>query len=123
MDSIIIKGLRIFAYHGLNPEEQEDGQIFEIDIKANVDLQKSGQTDDIEDTVSYSKIIKTVKKVVLSENNDLIERVAQRIAEALLNEYKLIQEVKIKVKKPDAPIDADFDYTAIEIIRRRDPLE
>lgn len=123
MDKIIIKGLKLFAYHGLNPEEQQDGQIFEFDIKAQLDLQKAGQTDDIEDTVSYAKIIKTVKKAVLSERNDLIERVAHRAAEAVLNEYDKIQEVKITVKKPNAPIDADFDYTAVEISRRREPLE
>ena len=51
MDKIIIDSLRIFAYHGVNPEEQEDGQFFILDIEADIPLSKAGESDDIDDTV------------------------------------------------------------------------
>ena len=57
MDKIVIKGLKLFAYHGVNPEEKRDGQNFVIDITANVPLLKAGQSDELVDTVSTLQVI------------------------------------------------------------------
>ena len=119
MDKIIVKNLELFCYHGVNPEEKIDGQAFVFDIEAKVDLTKPCITDNVDDTVSYAKIIKLVRSVAQSEKNDLIERVAQRVADALFAEFEMIQALKIKLKKPHAPIKADFDYVAVEIERER----
>lgn len=119
MDKIIIKDLVLFAYHGVNPEEKENGQRFILNITAYADLSAAGGSDRLEDTVSYAKIIKTVRAVFTAEKNDLLERAAQRVAKAVLAEYDKIQSVKILLKKPDAPISADFDYVGIEIERKR----
>lgn len=119
MDKIIVKDLELFCYHGVNPEEKEDGQIFVFDIEASVDLSKPCLTDNVDDTVSYAKIIKTVRRVAQSEKNDLIERVAQRVADELFNDFEKIKTLKITLKKPQAPIKADFNYVAVEIERAR----
>lgn len=119
MDKIIIKGLNIFAYHGVNPEEKQDGQNFIVDIDAYADLEQACLSDDLSQTVSYAKIIKTVKKVMLEDKYDLLERALQRIAEQILEEYPLIKEVSVTLKKPEAPISAVFDYVAAEITRKR----
>lgn len=119
MDKIIIKNLKLFCYHGVNPEEKVDGQNFIFDIEASVDLSVPCETDNVDDTVSYAKMIKTVRKVSQSQKDDLIERVAQRIIDALFEEYEKIQSIKILVKKPEAPIKADFDYVAVQIERER----
>ncbi len=119
MDKIIIKGLELFAYHGVNPEEKENGQLFILDITALADIAAAGESDSLDDTVSYAKIIKTVSAVFTSEKNDLLERAAQRVAKAILDEYDKIQSVKILLKKPEAPIMADFKYVGVEIERSR----
>lgn len=119
MDKIIIKGLELFAYHGVNPEEKENGQRFILDITLTADISAAGKTDRLEDTVSYAKVIKTARAVFTAEKNDLLERAAQRTADAILLEYDKIQGVKILLKKPDAPISADFKYVAVEIERNR----
>lgn len=119
MDKIIIKDLELFCYHGVNPEEKVDGQVFVFDIEAYLDLSVPCQTDNVDDTVSYAQIIKTVRRVAQSEKNDLIERVAQRVTDALLIEFDKINTLKITLKKPQAPIKADFNYVAIEIERSR----
>lgn len=119
LDKIIIKGLNIFAYHGVNPEEKQDGQNFIVDIDAYADLEQACLSDDLSQTVSYAKIIKTVKKVMLEDKYDLLERALQRIAEQILEEYPLIKEVSVTLKKPEAPISAVFDYVAAEITRKR----
>ena len=119
MDKIIVKNLELFCYHGVNPEEKVDGQIFVFDVEAEVDLSLPCKTDNVDDTVSYAKIIKTIRRVAQSEKNDLIERVAQRVADELFDEFHKIKALKITLKKPQAPIKADFDYVAVEIERER----
>ncbi len=119
MDKIIIKNLKLFCYHGVNPEEKVEGQNFIFDIEAGVDLTNPCTTDNVDDTVSYAKMIKTVRRVAQSQKDDLIERVAQRIIDALFEEYEKIQVIKITVMKPEAPIKAEFDYVAVQIERER----
>ena len=119
MDKILIRGLRIFAFHGVNPEEKEDGQLFIIDLTASLDLRGPCETDRLETTVSYAKIIKTIRRVMQSGKNDLLEFTAQQVINAIFAEYPLVQQVEIRLKKPNAPIRADFNYVAVELIRGR----
>jgi len=120
MDKIIIKDLKIFAYHGVNPEEKENGQNFVMDITAFLDLSVPCKTDCVDDTVSYSKMIKTVTACFTKEKYDLLERAADEVCAALLKQYKKIKEVEITLKKPEAPISADFSYVAVALNRKRD---
>ena len=120
MDKIIINNLHIFAYHGVNEEEKENGQNFYLDIECSADLTKACLTDSLDDTVSYAKIIKTVKRVFPAQKDDLIERAARRTADAILDEFDKIREVRVTLKKPEAPINAEFDYVAVEITVKRD---
>ena len=119
MDKISIKGLRLFAYHGVNPEEKRDGQEFIIDLDYYVDITKACHLDDLSDTVSYAKVVKTVRRVFTAKKYDLIERAAQVIADAVLEEYESIFKLEITLKKPNAPINADFDYVSVTIVRER----
>lgn len=118
MDKIIIKGLRVYAYHGVKPEEKEKGQPFILDITLLTDVRGPGASDRLEETINYSKAAKRAVAVMLSEKNDLIERAATRVAETLLAEFPA-EEVTVCLKKPRAPVAADFEYVAVEITRRR----
>lgn len=120
MDKIIVKNLKIFAYHGVNPEEKTDGQNFVFDITAFLDLTEPCKSDNVDDTVSYAKIIKTVTRIVTDVKNDLLERVAQRVSDGLFEDFPKIQRLKITLKKPEAPIKADFEWVAVEIERNRE---
>lgn len=119
MDKISIKGLKLFAYHGVNPEEKENGQNFVIDLDYYVNINKACQMDSLDDTVSYAKVVKTIRRVFTAEKYDLIERAAQVIADAVLGEFEDIFKVEVTLKKPEAPISADFDYVAVSITRER----
>ena len=119
MDKIMINGLRLFAYHGVNPEEKEKGQPFELDITLYLNLSYPCVSDNVEDTVSYAKVVKTVRCVFLAQEDDLLERAAQRVADGILENYASVKQVKVLLKKPRAPIAADFSYVAVEIKRSR----
>ncbi|MBQ8765281.1 MAG: dihydroneopterin aldolase [Clostridia bacterium] len=119
MDKIIVKNLKLFCYHGVNPEEKVDGQNFVFDIEAGIDLSVPCKTDNVNDTVSYAKIIKTVRRVAQAEKYDLLEKVAQVVSDELFLEFSQINSLVITLKKPEAPIKADFDYVAVTIERSR----
>ena len=119
MDKISIKGLKLFAYHGVNPEEKENGQNFVIDLDYYVNIARACQMDTLDDTVSYAKVVKTIRRVFTAEKYDLIERAAQVIADAELDEFDDIFKVEVTLKKPEAPISAEFDYVAVSIMRER----
>ena len=124
MDKIIIKGLKLFAYHGVNPEEKENGQDFIFDIEIFANLHRACESDNVEDTVSYAKVVKTVRRVFTERKYDLLEKCAQVVADAILDEYPQVEKADITLKKPNAPVSADFDYMAVNIIRvRATPLD
>lgn len=119
MDKISIKNLKLFAYHGVNPEEKENGQNFFIDVDYYVNIAKACRSDDVNDTVSYAKVVKTIRRVFCETSYDLIEKAAQVVADAILEEYSDIFKVDITLKKPEAPVSAEFDYMAVTISRER----
>lgn len=119
MDNIIIKDLKLFAYHGVNPEEKLDGQNFVLDIEVWLDLSVPCDSDNVDDTVSYAKIIKKVREVFTAEKYDLLEKAAQVVADTIFKEFPAVTECEILLKKPEAPIKADFGYVAVRIRRKR----
>ena len=98
-DKIIIKGLKIFAYHGVNEEEKRDGQNFILDIVCYTDYKNAGITDDLNMTVSYAKIIKTVNKIFTEKSYDLIEAAATAVVNGIFKEYKKIQKNTCRFEK------------------------
>ncbi len=119
MDKVILKGLEIFAYHGVNPEEKEQGQRFVMDITAEADLQMACESDNVEDTISYSAMRKVITAAFCAEKYDLIERAAQVVCDAVLSNFPKVERVTVKLMKPDAPMNAVFEYAAAEITRSR----
>lgn len=120
MDKIIMKGMKFFGYHGVYPEEQANGQIFMIDIELFTDLRKAGLTDELENTIDYSQVYNLIKNITESSRFRLLEKLADVISQEIMSKYKSIREVKILVKKPDAPISGEFDWVGIEISRSFD---
>ena len=118
-DCIMINGLSLFAYHGVNDEEKRNGQVFQIDITMHCDLSKPSRSDNLEDTVNYAHALKTARAAFLLDRYDLIERAAGAIADKLLETFGQIISVEVTVEKPEAPISARFDYVAVRICRNR----
>ncbi len=119
MDKILIRDLKLFAFHGVNPEEKQNGQNFVFDLDLYVNITKACYSDDLNDTVSYAKVIKTVKKAFTENRYDLLEKAAQVTADAILEEYPDVFQADITLKKPEAPIKADFGYVGVFISRKR----
>lgn len=119
MDTIYLKGLEIFAYHGVNPEEKQNGQTFILDIKLKADLENAKKSDNLVDTISYAEVRKTVQKVFTGHSYNLIEAAAYAVCSAIIDEYPKVQKVTLKLKKPEAPMNAKFDYAGVKISKKR----
>lgn len=119
MDEIYIKGLKIFAYHGVNPEETENGQEFELDITMYADLKNARLSDDLEDTINYAAARKIVTAAMTDRPYKLIERAAEEVATRLLANFDKLIKVDVLLKKPNAPMSCVFDYVAVKITKMR----
>lgn len=117
MDKIYIKNFEIFAKHGVFIEEKTLGQKFVLDIELALDLEEAGKTGDLTKSVHYGELALAVEKVFTEKSYDLIETAAEKTAEFILFNYPLVKDVKIKLKKPWAPIGKHLDYAAVEINR------
>lgn len=114
-DLLVLEGLSFYGYHGETQAERTLGNRFYVDVEIRMDLSVAGRTDDIADTVDYSRAFELVRVVVEEQQYSLIEAIAARIAEALLVEPR-IASVKVRVGK-QPPIAGAIDRCWVIIER------
>lgn len=118
MDRVALRGLRARGHHGVFPQERAEGQTFFVDLVLGVDTRPAAADDDLAKTVHYGIVAEEVVAVVQGEPVNLIETLAERIAEVCLK-HEGVQEVEVCVHKPDAPITVPFDDVTVTITRSR----
>ena len=119
MDVINIKNLEVFANHGVLHEETVLGQKFLISAAFFADLRNAGETDDITKTIDYGETCHIIKAFVEENTFCLIETLAERLAEKLLCDNPLMQELWLEIKKPWAPIALPLEAVSVELRRGR----
>jgi dihydroneopterin aldolase len=119
MDSIIARGLTFHACHGVEAQEKTNPQTFKVDLEMYLDLETAGQTDELSNTIDYGEACRLAEKVVTETSCNLIEALAENIARNLLLAFPLLTGVEVTVYKPEAPIEAEFEYFAVKITRCR----
>jgi len=117
-DRLAVRGLAIHGHHGVFEHERRDGQEFVIDLVLGVDTRVAARSDDVQDTVDYGTLVDEVRTAVADDPVDLIETLAQRIADVCLRNA-LVDTVEVTVHKPHAPIQATFEDVALTINRSR----
>ena len=118
-DQIVLTGIHGFGYHGLFDQERKDGQDFFVDLTLSVDLTAAAQSDAIEDTVNYAEITDLVAEEITTNPVNLIEKLAARIAERILNQHIKVKTVTVTVHKPQAPVAAQLRDIAVVVTRSR----
>lgn len=118
MDTITLTGVRANGTHGVLDFEHERAQPFVVDATLHLDLAAAGRSDTLVDTVDYGRAAKAIVAVIEGAHVDLIEKLAQDIADALLA-IDPIRTVDVTVHKPHAPITVPFDDVAVTITRTR----
>lgn len=119
-DTIQLHNMQFYAFHGVNPEEKILGQRFEIDVGLSVDTRAAGLSDDLRQTINYAQVYKIVKHIVEEERFDLIEALAERLADRIGKQFGP-DGVSIRVRKPHVPLKGSvIDYVAVHIERGRE---
>jgi dihydroneopterin aldolase/D-erythro-7,8-dihydroneopterin triphosphate epimerase len=116
MDRIFIRDLVLRCIIGILPEERREKQDIVINVEMHCDLHKAGRSDDLSDTVDYKVIKKAILKLVEESCFQLIETLAEHIADIALSDSK-VQQVVVTIDKPGALRFAKS--SAVEIIRSR----
>jgi dihydroneopterin aldolase len=117
-DRITLTGLRATGFHGVLEHERANGQLFLIDVTVHLSLHEAATSDDLDDTVHYGVLAERVVTAVESDPVDLIETVAERVAEVALG-FSRVDAVDVTVHKPNAPITVPFDDVTVSITRTR----
>jgi dihydroneopterin aldolase len=118
MDVIKLCNIVFYAHHGYYKAERELGQRFELDIEVECDLHSAAVDDDLQETVDYRKIYSLAKDAFENYKFKLLETVAERIAEQILQAYP-VHAVLIRVRKPHVPLKGFLDHVEIEIKRTK----
>ncbi|POH63415.1 dihydroneopterin aldolase [Cryobacterium zongtaii] len=117
-DSITLTGLRITAHHGVFDFERENGQEFVIDVTVWLDFRAAASGDDLTRTIHYGELAEEVADAVRGDPVDLIETLAERIADVVLA-HGAAERVQVTVHKPQAPIEIPFADVSVQIERTR----
>lgn len=117
MDKIYIKNLEVFARHGVFPEENALGQKFLISAVLYTDTRKAGMTDDLTASIHYGEVSQMMKAFIEENTFKLLETAAERLAFKMLMEISNLEQVKLEIKKPWAPIGIPLETVSVEILR------
>jgi len=118
-DRIVLDGMRFEARHGVHAQEKTTAQRFEVDVELLLDLQPAGLEDDLERTLDYGRVYETVRTIVESTTFNLIEALAEAIAHELLADYPALEELEVRVRKPDVKLGGPLRSAGVQIRRRR----
>ncbi len=119
MDSIFIRNMQFYGYHGVYPEETVLGQRFLVSIMMYADLKGASVQDDLSLTVNYAEVYNIVKTIVEGTPFKLLESVAERVVGAVLTDFPILSRVVVRIEKPGAPIAGVFSDVGVEIDRSR----
>jgi dihydroneopterin aldolase len=118
LDELSVTGIECYGYHGVFEHERREGQVFVVDLTLGIDTTPAAASDDLRDTVDYGSLVAAVKRAVEADPVDLIETLAQRLADVCLRDRR-VQWARITVHKPGAPIEATFGDVTLTITRSR----
>ena len=115
---IYINDIRLHALHGVLPQERLTGNDYIINIRIGYDISKALDSDDVADTLNYAEVYNIVK-TEMQIPSKLIEHVAGRIANRLLNEYAKISSIVLHITKRNPPMGADCQGAGVELHVKR----
>lgn len=118
-DKITITGIKASGKHGVLEREKQEEQEFIVDVTLGIDLEKAADRDNLKDTVNYDEVAKLIHKIITGPTFNLIEALAGKIVDEILDEFDLVEKVKVTVHKPKAPISVPFGDVSVTIKRER----
>ncbi len=118
LDRIALTGIAAVGHHGVFDFERADGQQFVVDLICELDLSSAAASDDLHQTIDYGALAQSVVADIERDPLNLIEALADRIAQTCLN-HDAVDRVHVTVHKPQAPMPVPVADVAVTLTRRR----
>ncbi len=120
MQSVIrLENAQFYAYHGALSEEQSIGGKYEADVELFFDFTQAAENDDLSKTINYQEVYRYVEKKINERKYYLIETLAVRIADGLLNDYSTLEKVIVRIRKSNVPIGGVIEHVEAEVEKSR----
>jgi len=110
---ILLENIKIYAYHGVLPEENIIGTYYIINLELHADLWKAAETDNLEDTISYAEVNEIIHHEMKIPSK-LLEHVAGRIINKIHQQFPQINCIKIKITKTNPPMKGELKGASVE---------
>lgn len=118
MSQIFIEGMEFYAYHGCFKEEQLIGTWFNVEAVLWGDFEKAAQTDNLEATVNYLSVYRSIK-AEMEIPTKLLETVVVRILDQILATYHLVEKVEVKLSKLNPPLGGKLKSVSVLMSKSR----
>lgn len=116
---ILLQDQRVYARHGVLPQERETGAWFRVSVEAEADFTAAMQSDRLEDTLSYAHLAGIVT-AEMAQPSQLLEHVAARIARRTLEEHAQVRAITVRVVKENPPLGIECQGAGVELSLQRD---
>ena len=115
---IELDGMEFHAFHGCLERERQEGNTFMVDFRGELDLRKSSESDNLEDTVNYGEIYDIVKAEMETASN-LLEHVAGRILRSVSSKFPEFISFTVRVSKKNPPVDGPVQWSRVTLTYNR----
>ena len=117
-DRLLLEDVRFYGHHGVSKAEQTVGVWFSVDAELAVDLAPAAVSDDLAAAVDYGAVARRIVEIGTDGRVNLIERLAELIAQALLREFP-VRQVRVRVRKLTPPLQGLVGTPSVELVRTR----
>lgn len=114
MSKIFLEDVKIYAYHGVLPEENIIGTYYILNAEIHTDLWDAAESDDLNDTISYADINDIIHEEMKIKSK-LLEHVAGRIISKINEKFNQISYIKLKITKTSPPMKGEMKGASIEL--------
>lgn len=118
-DHLRLLNMTFYGYHGVHQHERELGRAISVDVDLSLDLAPAGNSDDLADGLDYSRVYNLVKQVVESGPYQLLEALAEKIAQRILKEFTPVSEVLVRARKKEPSVGGWVEAAEVEITRKK----
>lgn len=115
--SIILKNIRVYAYHGCLPEEEKIGSDYRVDLVVFADISSSVESGNLNETIDYVHLNRIVKEE-MAIRSKLLESVAGRILNRIKSDFQQVIQIELEIAKFNPPINGDVESVSVKIIEK-----
>ena len=112
--SIRLHDMRFYAYHGVMEQERRVGGEYLVSLQVETDLSRAVNSDSVADTVNYAQLYEVVRRE-MAEPSQLLEHVAGRIGQRVLDNFQQVTALTVSVTKCNPPMGADSKGASVEL--------